>query len=88
MRSLGSKGTNSDGMHGDNKGNIFYTMVEGKGVGFYSPERNSFCNFVSDDRMLWVDGVAFDQGGSILFNNSRLHQIFDDPQPDMDWTYP
>ncbi|QGQ98731.1 hypothetical protein EHS13_29550 [Paenibacillus psychroresistens] len=88
VRSLGSKGTNSDGMRGDNKGNIFYTMVEGKGVGFFSPESNSFNHFVSDDRMLWVDGVAFDQRGSILFNNSRLHQIFDEPQPDIDWTYP
>jgi sugar lactone lactonase YvrE len=88
VQSVGSKGTTTDGMNADNKGNIFYTMLEGKGIGFYHPETNSFNNFVSDDRMLWVDGVAFDQRGSILFNNNRLHQMFDEPEQDIDWTYP
>jgi sugar lactone lactonase YvrE len=88
VQSVGSKGTTTDGMHADNKGNIFYTMLEGKGVGFYHPGTNSFNTFVSDDRMLWVDGVAFDQRGSILFNNNRLHQMFDEPQQDIDWTNP
>lgn len=29
---LGSKGTTTDGMHADNRGNLFYTMLEGKGI--------------------------------------------------------
>lgn len=88
VRAIGSKGTTTDGMHADNRGNVFYTMLEGKGVGFYNHESNSFHKFVSDDRMLWVDGVAFDQKGSILFNNNRLHQMFDRDQTGIDWNYP
>jgi sugar lactone lactonase YvrE len=85
---IGSKRTNTDGMHADNKGNVFYTMVEGQGVGIYSPETNRFHKFVSDDRMLWVDGVAFDQQGSIIFNNNRLHQMFEKDQEGLNWDYP
>jgi sugar lactone lactonase YvrE len=88
VQTVESKGTTTDGMHADNKENIFYTMLEGKGVGFYHPGTNSFNHFVSDDRMLWVDRVAFDQRGSIIFNNNRLHQMFNEPEQDIDWTYP
>ncbi|MDB5084009.1 MAG: hypothetical protein JWN30_895, partial [Bacilli bacterium] len=84
---LGSKATTTDGMHADNRGNVFYTMLEGKGVGFYSPANNQFQRFVSDDRMLWVDGVAFDQRGCIIFNNNRLHQMFGSEEA-IDWDYP
>ncbi|WAH44578.1 major royal jelly family protein [Alicyclobacillus fastidiosus] len=87
VRALGSKGTTTDGMHADNQGNVFYTMLEGKGIGVYTPKNHRFQKFVSDDRMLWVDGVAFDQKGSIIFNNNRLHQMFDTPQT-IDWSYP
>jgi sugar lactone lactonase YvrE len=87
VRRIGSKGTTTDGMHADNRGNVFYTMLEGKGVGYYSTEHNSFHKFVSDDLMLWVDGVAFDQKGSIIFNNNRLHQMFGDPNK-INWDYP
>jgi sugar lactone lactonase YvrE len=88
VRSVGSKGTTTDGMHADNRGNILYTMLESKGIGIYNPESNTFSQIVSDDRMLWVDGVAFDQQGWILFNSNRLHQIFNEPEQDIDWTYP
>ena len=88
VRYLGSKGTVTDGMYADNKGNVFYTMLEGKGIGFYSPYDGQFHDFVSDDRMLWVDGVAFDQKGSILFNSNRLNQITENPQTQIDWNYP
>lgn len=88
VQTRGSKDTNSDGMHADNLGNVFYTMLEGQGIGIYSPHTNSFRPFVSDDRMLWVDGVAFDQKGSIIFNNNRLHQMFERGQDDLDWTNP
>jgi len=88
VQSLGSKGTTTDGMYADNKGNVFYTMLEGKGVGFYNSNSCQFHNFVSDDRMLWVDGVAFDQKGSIIFNSNRLHQILEHPQSQIDWDYP
>ncbi|MCC9022094.1 major royal jelly family protein [Bacillus nakamurai] len=88
VRAVGSKGTTTDGMHADHQGNVFYTMLEGKGIGFYQPEDNSFHQFVSDDRMLWVDGVAFDQKGSIIFNSNRLHQMFDESRQDINWSYP
>lgn len=88
VQAVGSKGTNTDGMHADNKGNVFYTMLEGQGIGTYTPENHTFHNFVSDDRMLWVDGVAFDQKGSIIFNSNRLHQMFERNQDDLDWNYP
>ncbi|CAM3023491.1 major royal jelly family protein [Paenibacillus sediminis] len=88
VQTIGSKRTNTDGMHADNRGNVFYTMLEGQGIGIYHSERNRFYKFISDDRMLWVDGVAFDQKGSIIFNNNRLHQMFERNQDDMDWNYP
>lgn len=87
VKPLGSKGTTSDGMRADNQGNVFYTMLEGKGIGVYSPRDGRFRKFVSDDRMLWVDGIAFDEKGSIIFNSNRLHQMFDTPQT-IDWNYP
>ncbi|WP_163100867.1 L-dopachrome tautomerase-related protein [Peribacillus alkalitolerans] len=87
VQTVGSKGTTTDGMHADNRGNVFYTMLEGKGVGIYNPTNNNFKKFVSDDRMLWVDGVAFDQKGSIIFNNNRLHQMFGNAE-EIDWDYP
>jgi sugar lactone lactonase YvrE len=83
---IGSKGTTTDGMHADNKGNVFYTMLEGKGIGFYDAEGHGFHKIVSDDRMLWVDGVAFDQKGSIIFNNNRLHEMFGGYE--IDWSNP
>ncbi|MCY9662178.1 L-dopachrome tautomerase-related protein [Paenibacillus chondroitinus] len=83
---LGSKGTTTDGMHADNRGNLFYTMLEGKGIGFFDARDRSFHKFVSDDRMLWVDGVAFDQKGSIIFNNNRLHEMIEDHE--IDWNNP
>lgn len=88
VQHLGSKGTTTDGMHADNKGNVFYTMLEGKGIGVYAPESKRFSEFLSDDFMLWVDGVAFDQKGSIIFNNNRLHQMFERNQTEIDWDYP
>jgi sugar lactone lactonase YvrE len=84
---IGSKGTTTDGMHADNQGNVFYTMLEGKGVGYYTPNNNKFHKYVSDDWMLWVDGVAFDQKGYIIFNNNRLHQMFGNEEA-IDWDYP
>lgn len=83
---LGSKGTTTDGMHADNRGNLFYTMLEGKGIGFFDARDRSFNKFVSDDRMLWVDGVSFDQKGSIIFNNNRLHEMFGGYE--IDWNNP
>lgn len=86
VQTIGSKRTATDGMHADSQGNVFYTMLEGKGVGMYSPSSDTFHDLVSDDRMVWVDGVAFDQQGSILFNSNRLHEITGGY--DIDWTYP
>jgi sugar lactone lactonase YvrE len=86
VHAIGSKRTTTDGMHADNKGNVFYTMLEGKGVGIYTPSSNRFHDFVSDDRMLWVDGAAFDQKSSILFNNNQLHEMFGGYE--IDWTNP
>jgi sugar lactone lactonase YvrE len=90
VQAIGSKGTTTDGMHADNKGNVWYTMLEGQGVGVYTPQTpqiDRFHKFVSDDRMLWVDGVAFDQKGSIIFNNNRLHEMFDKVET-INWDYP
>lgn len=79
---LGDKGTNTDGMSADNRGKIYYTMLEGKGIGIYDPGQGSFSEFISDDRMIWVDGMTFDNMGYLLFNNNRLHELF---QGDLDW---
>lgn len=91
VRAIGSKRTTTDGMHADNKGNVFYTMLEGKGIGIYTPSSDTpssdkFHDFVSDDLMRWVDSVTFDQKGSILFNSNRLHEMFGGYE--FDWTYP
>ena len=63
-------------------------MLEGKGIRFYNPENCQFHKCISEDRMMWVDSVAFDQKGSIIFNNNRLNQIFEEPQTQIDWNYP
>jgi sugar lactone lactonase YvrE len=72
----GDKGTNTDGMGADNKGNIYYTMLEGMGIGIYDPATCTFRDFVSDERMIWVDGMTFDNRGSLIFNSNRLHELF------------
>jgi sugar lactone lactonase YvrE len=82
VNDLGDKGTNTDGMGADNKGNIYYTMLEGMGIGIYDPTRRTFRSFISDERMIWVDGMTFDNKGYLIFNNNRLHELFGD---DLDW---
>lgn len=83
---VGSKRTTTDGMHADNQGNVFYTALEGKGIGLYTVPNSRFHDLISDDLMLWVDGVAFDQQGSIIFNSNRLHEMFGGYE--IDWSYP
>lgn len=79
---LGDKGTNSDGLGADDKGNIYYTMLEGQGIGIYNPETGTFRTFIADERMIWVDGLTFDNKGYIVFNNNRLHELFGEG---LDW---
>lgn len=88
VQSLGSKSTTTDGMCADNNGNVFYTMLEGKGIGFYNSRNGQFHKIISEDRMVWVDGVSFDQKGSIIFNNNRFNQVYENPQTQIDWSYP
>jgi sugar lactone lactonase YvrE len=82
VRDLGDKGTNSDGMAADNQGNVYYTMLEGQGIGVYDPEKGTFTALVTDERMIWVDGLTFDNRGHIVFNSNRLHELF---EGDLDW---
>jgi sugar lactone lactonase YvrE len=83
VNDLGDKGgTNTDGMGADNKGNIYYTMLEGQGIGIYNPDTGTFKTFVTDERMIWVDGLTFDNKGYIVFNNNRLHELFGG---ELDW---
>lgn len=76
VKDLGDKGTNTDGLGADTKGNIYYTMLEGMGIGIYNPDIGTFKTFVTDDRMIWVDGMTFDNKGYLIFNNNRLHELF------------
>lgn len=83
VKILGDKnGTNTDGMGADNKGNIYYTMLEDQGIGIYNPDTGTFKPLVTDERMIWVDGLTFDNKGSIVFNNNRLHELFGG---ELDW---
>jgi len=82
VKDLGDKGTNTDGMGADNRGNILYTMLEGQGIGIYRPIQGSFETFVTDERMIWVDGMTVDNHGYLIFNNNRLHELFGG---DSDW---
>lgn len=82
---LGSKGTNTDGMAGDSTGRIWFTMLEGMGVGYYDPVGMTMNRYVWDDRMVWVDGISFDNKGSMYFNNNRLHELFGG---ELDWNKP
>ncbi len=81
----GDKGTNTDGMSADNNSLIYYTMLEGKGIGVFDPAVGSYETVVTDDRMVWVDGMTFDNQGNLIFNNNRLHQLFRD---ELDWDDP
>ena len=82
VQDLGDKGTNTDGMGADNRGTIYYTMLEGMGIGIYDPVKRTFRKFISDERMIWVDGMTFDNHGYLIFNNNQLHVLFDG---DLDW---
>jgi sugar lactone lactonase YvrE len=82
---LGSKGSNTDGMAGDSQGRIWFTMLEGMGVGYYNPAGMTMNRYVWDDRMVWVDGIAFDNKGSMFFNSNRLHELFGG---ELDWNKP
>jgi sugar lactone lactonase YvrE len=81
----GDKGTNTDGMSADNNGLIYYTMLEGKGIGVFDPVTGEHGPLITDDRMVWVDGMTFDNHGHLVFNNNRLHQLFGDR---LDWDDP
>ncbi|NWF69150.1 MAG: SMP-30/gluconolactonase/LRE family protein [Chloroflexi bacterium] len=82
---LGDKGTNTDGMGADNKGLIYYTMLESQGIGVYDPQTRQYRTLISDPRMIWVDGMTFDRQGNLIFNHNRLHELFGG---DLDWEYP
>jgi len=84
VRDFGDKGT-SDGMCADNQGLIYYTMLEGEGIGIYDPDKEKFENFISDERMSWVDGMTFDNQGYLIFNSNRLHELF---SGELDWKNP
>lgn len=78
----GDKGTNTDGLGADNHGLIYYSMLEGKGIGVFDPGSGEYSALLTDDRMIWVDGMTFDNRGCLLFNSNRLHQLFRDQ---LDW---
>lgn len=82
---LGDKGTNTDGLGADNNGLIYYTMLEGQGIGTFDPKTRVYRQLLSDKRMVWVDGMTFDNKGSLIFNNNRLHELFKDQ---LDWDDP
>jgi sugar lactone lactonase YvrE len=83
---LGSKGTNTDGMTGDDQGRIWYTMLENQGMGYYDPKSKTMNNFVTDRKMVWVDTPQIDNKGNILFTTNQLHLLnkgeLDYSQPD------
>ncbi len=85
VQDLGDKGTNTDGMSADNKGLIYYTMLEAMGIGVYDPQAGTFKEIISDERMIWVDGMTFDNKGYLIFNSNRLHELFGG---DLDWENP
>jgi sugar lactone lactonase YvrE len=79
---LGEKETNTDGMGADNNGLIYCTMTECQGIGIYNPTTKQFSPFITDERMIWVDGMTFDNKGHLIFNSNRLHELF---EGDLDW---
>ncbi|MFN8564519.1 MAG: L-dopachrome tautomerase-related protein [Anaerolineae bacterium] len=79
---LGDTGTNKDGFGADNHGLIYCTMLEGQGIGIYNPATKQFRPFISDERMIWVDGMTFDNRDHLIFNSNRLHEVFGG---DLDW---
>lgn len=81
----GDKGTSTDGMGADNQGLIYYTMLEGKGIGVFDPATGTFRSLITDERMVWVDGMTFDNQGYLLFDSNRLHQVL---RGQLDWDNP
>lgn len=76
VKNLGDKRTNSDGLEADNKGNIYYTMLEDNGIGIYNQEEKTCKPFVTNKKMLWVDGMTFDNEGYLVFISNRLHEWY------------
>ncbi|MGN0193696.1 MAG: L-dopachrome tautomerase-related protein [Pseudoramibacter sp.] len=85
VKNLGSKGTNTDGMVADNKGRVWYTMLEGMGMGYYNPEDGSFNDFISDKRMIWVDTPQVTSDGYLIFDSNQLHFL---NKGELDYTKP
>lgn len=81
----GDKGTNSDGLGADDRGLIYFTMLEGKGIGVFDPVSGTSRPLITDERMVWVDGMTFDDMGNLLFNSNRLHLLF---RGELDWNAP
>jgi len=71
----GSKGTNTDGMTADNRGRIWFTMLESMGMGYYNTTTGKMIKFLTDERMVWVDTPYIDNKGYILFTTNQLHLL-------------
>ncbi|MEH7280826.1 major royal jelly family protein [Bacillus toyonensis] len=86
VKFIGNKYTNTDGMAADNMGNIYYTMIENQGIGMYNPKDSEFKKVISDNRMLWVDSISFDNRGNLIFNTNRINEVLA-ANDEIDWEY-
>lgn len=73
VKLVGDKGTNTDGMVADSKGRVWYTMLEGMGMGYYDPATDSMTEFINDKRMVWVDTPQITADGCLIFDSNQLH---------------
>jgi hypothetical protein len=60
-------------------------MLEGKGIGVFEPAIGTNRSLITDERMVWVDGMTFDNQGYLLFDSNRLHQLL---RGQLDWDNP
>ncbi|WDQ16777.1 L-dopachrome tautomerase-related protein [Rhodopirellula sp. P2] len=64
---------NNGGLSIDTAGNLYSTNVESRSIGFVSGDQKQYSQLAFDDRMLWPDGISFNQDGYMYVSAAQVH---------------
>lgn len=65
---------NNGGMTIDTSGNLYFTNVEGRSIGFVSAADRKYSVLATDDRMLWPDGISTGADGFMYVSAAQVHR--------------
>ncbi|XP_046386734.1 protein yellow-like [Ischnura elegans] len=84
VRYYGRKKSQSDGMMMDSEGNLYFGLLTLEGMGVVNDTALESTNgeyvgedmlFMDPERLQWVDGLGFDNDGSLWFITNRLQNL-------------